>query len=154
MARVGGIDDRGVHTHSGGRGRSHSKMTRAATASPLILVVDDIVDNRQMYAEYLEYKGYRVTQAGSGLEAVMLAQSARPALIVMDLSMPGMDGWEATRRLKADPRTATIRILVVTGHALDTAERRALDAGADAFVIKPCLPDDLAAKVAAMLQAA
>jgi CheY-like chemotaxis protein len=91
-----------------------SKTTRAAAARPLILIVDDIVDNRQMYTEYLEYKGDRVEQARTGTEAIVLAETARPAIILMDLSMLGMDGWEATRRLKANPRTAAIRILVVT----------------------------------------
>jgi two-component system cell cycle response regulator DivK len=117
----------------------------------MILIVDDIVDNRQMYAEYLEHKGYRVEQARTGIEAVLLAETVRPAIILMDLSMPGMDGWEATRRLKANPRTAAIRILVVTGHVVGTAERRAREAGADGFLIKPCLPDDLVAKIAVML---
>jgi CheY-like chemotaxis protein len=117
----------------------------------MILIVDDIVDNREMYAEYLEHKGYRVEQARTGTEAIVLAETVRPAIILMDLSMPEMDGWEATRRLKANPRTAAIRILVVTGHALGTAERRAREAGADGFLIKPCLPDDLAAKIAVML---
>ena len=122
-----------------------------AAARSLILVVDDIGDNRQMYAEYLEYDGYRVEQAGSGAEAVVLAEEVRPALIVMDLSMPDMDGWDATRRLKGDPRTRAIPIIVVTGHALGNAEQRALEAGADAFLTKPCLPNDLASKIAAML---
>jgi two-component system cell cycle response regulator DivK len=67
-------------------------MPRRATA-PLILVVDDVGDNREMYAEFLEYEGYQVAQARTGVEALALAQTVAPALIVMDLSMPGMDGW-------------------------------------------------------------
>jgi CheY-like chemotaxis protein len=106
-----------------------------------------------MYAEYLEYVGYQVVQAKTGTEAVMLAQAMTPRLIVMDLSMRDMDGWEATRRLKADPRTASILILVVSGHALDRAERQARQQGADDFLTKPCLPEDLSAKIAAMLAA-
>ena len=106
-----------------------------------------------MYAEYLEYVGYGVEQAHTGAEAVMLAQSLSPRLIVMDLSMPDMDGWEATRRLKADPRTREILILVVSGHVLDKAEQQSWEAGADGFVKKPCLPEDLATKIAAMLKA-
>src|SRR5688572_8430828 len=98
-------------------------MTRGATTLPCILVVDDLRDNRQMYAEYLEYDGYHVEQAGSGAEAVVLAEEATPALIVMDLSMPDMDGWEATRRLKAHPMTRAIPVLVVTGHAFGNAEQ-------------------------------
>lgn len=118
---------------------------------PVVLIVDDMDDNRQMYAEYLEYDGYQVAQARTGVEALVLAQSVRPALIVMDLSMPDMDGWDATRRLKSDARTKAILILVVSGHALDRVEQRALAAGADAFLTKPCLPEELSAKIAAML---
>lgn len=119
----------------------------------MILVVDDVVDNRIMYAEYLEYDGYRVEQARNGDEALVVAPAVMPALIVMDLSMPGMDGWQATRRLKADPRTKGILILVVSGHALGAVEASAREAGADAFCTKPCLPEDLSAKIAVMLAA-
>lgn len=125
-------------------------MRRRATA-PLILVVDDVGDNREMYAEFLEYEGYQVAQARTGVEALALAQTVAPALIVMDLSMPGMDGWEATRRLKADARMTSIPVLVVSAHALGGTEERAREAGADGFLTKPCLPEDLSAKVAAML---
>jgi two-component system, cell cycle response regulator DivK len=125
-------------------------MPRRATA-PLILVVDDVGDNREMYAEFLEYEGYQVAQARTGVEALALAQTVAPALIVMDLSMPGMDGWEATRRLKADARMKSIPVLVVSAHALRGTEDRAREAGADGFLTKPCLPEDLSAKVAAML---
>jgi two-component system cell cycle response regulator DivK len=123
----------------------------AAAARPLILVVDDVGDNREMYAEFLEYEGYQVAQARTGVEALALAQNVAPALIVMDLSMPGMDGWEAARRLKADARTKSIPVLVVSAHALRGTEERAREAGADSFLRKPCLPEDLSAKVAAML---
>ena len=130
-------------------------MTAAkAAVRPRILLVDDVVDNRQMYAEYLEFEGYEVDEARTGAEAVMLVESARPALIIMDLSMPDMDGWEATRRLKTDERTKAIPVLVVSGHALGDAQPRAAAAGADAFLTKPCLPEDLEAKIAAMLAAA
>jgi two-component system, cell cycle response regulator DivK len=125
-------------------------MPRRATA-PLILVVDDVGDNREMYAEFLEYEGYQVAQARTGVEALALAQTVAPALIVMDLSMPGMDGWEATRRLKADARMKSIPVLVVSAHALRGTDERAREAGADGFLTKPCLPEDLSAKVAAML---
>jgi CheY-like chemotaxis protein len=104
-----------------------------------------------MYAEYLEYAGYQVAQARTGREALVQAREIAPGLIVMDLSMPDMDGWEATRTLKADPRTRGILILVVSGHALDKAEQESWEAGADAFVTKPCLPEALAQKIAAML---
>ena len=121
------------------------------TTDRLVLIVDDIPDNRQMYAEYLEYEGYRVEQACNGEEAIAFARALTPDLIVMDLSMPGIDGWEATRLLKADPGTQSIAILVVSGHAFGAAEQRAREAGADAFLAKPCLPGDVAEKIAAML---
>ena len=116
-----------------------------------VLVADDIADNRQMYAEYLEYEGYRVEQARNGEEAVALARALMPDLIVMDLSMPEMDGWEATRLLKGDPVTRSIPIVVVSGHAFGPPEIRAREAGADAFLTKPCLPAQLAEKISAML---
>ena len=119
----------------------------------LILVADDVGDNREMYAEYLEYEGYEVVQAPTGMEAVELAQTLTPALIIMDLSMPTMDGWEATRRLKADARTRLIPVLVLSAHALRGTEEGARVAGADGFLTKPCLPDDLSTKIVAMLAA-
>ena len=85
---------------------------------PLILVVDDYQDAREMYAEYLQYSGFRVAEAKNGNEAVAQARSLRPDLILMDLSLPGMDGWEATRVLKADDATKHIPIVALTGHAL------------------------------------
>jgi len=129
-------------------------MCAVIAASPaLILIADDTADNREMYAEYLAFLGYRVETADSGVTALSLAQNLRPDLVIMDLSMPDMDGWEASRRLKADADLAMIPILVVTGHALDGAERAALAAGGDAFLTKPCLPEQLAAKVEDMLRA-
>ena len=82
---------------------------------PLILVVDDYQDAREMYAEYLQYSGFRVAEAKNGNEAVAQARSLKPDLILMDLSLPGMDGWEATRVLKADEATKKIPIVALTG---------------------------------------
>jgi CheY-like chemotaxis protein len=121
--------------------------------SPLILVVDDYQDAREMYAEYLQYSGFRVAEAKNGNEAVAQARSLRPDLILMDLSLPGMDGWEATRVLKADDETKGIPIVALTGHALAGASEGARKAGCDSFVTKPCLPDDLVVEVRRMLNA-
>ena len=118
---------------------------------PLILVVDDYQDAREMYAEYLEFSGFRVAEARNGNEAVEQAFALHPDLILMDLSLPGMDGWEATRRLKADDRTREIPIVALTGHALAGASEGAKRAGCDSFVTKPCLPDDLVVEVRRML---
>jgi two-component system, cell cycle response regulator DivK len=134
----------------------------AATASkpstkrelPLVLVVDDFEDNRSMYAVYLTYSGYDVIEAADGAEAVELAGERLPDLVVMDLSLPIMDGWEATRRLKGDPRTSHIPIIALTGHALDGHSRDARNAGCNAFLAKPCLPETLVAKVQELMQKA
>jgi CheY-like chemotaxis protein len=121
--------------------------------TPLILVVDDYQDAREMYAEYLQFSGFRVAEARNGNEAVAQAFSLRPDLILMDLSLPGMDGWEATRLLKADDRTKHIPVVALTGHALAGASEGAKKAGCDSFVTKPCLPDDLVVEVRRMLSA-
>ena len=122
--------------------------------SPLILVVDDYQDAREMYAEYLQFSGFRVAEARNGNEAVEQALALKPDLILMDLSLPGMDGWEATRRLKADDTTKHIPIVALTGHALAGASEGAKKAGCDSFVTKPCLPDDLVVEVRRMLSTA
>ena len=83
---------------------------------PLILVVDDFEDNREMYTQYLRFNGYRVAEAVDGLDALTKAAALRPDLIVMDLSLPRLDGWEATRRLKKDPLTSQIPVVALTGH--------------------------------------
>jgi len=121
---------------------------------PLILVVDDYEDAREMYAEYLRFCGFRVAEARNGNEALEQAFALMPDLILMDLSLPGMDGWEATRQLKGDERTRHIPVVALTGHALAGASEGAKRAGCDSFVTKPCLPDDLVVEVRRMLSLA
>jgi two-component system cell cycle response regulator DivK len=121
--------------------------------SLLVLVVDDFDDSRELYAQYFAFSGFRVAQASNGAEALQKAAECSPDVILMDLSLPGMDGWEATRRLKADPRTADIPVIALTGHALTGFRESAKDAGCDAFVTKPCLPDALLNKVRRLLAA-
>ena len=121
------------------------------TEQPLVLVVDDFQDNREMYAEYLVFSGFRVIQAANGKEALDQAFANRPDIIIMDLSLPVMDGWEATRRLKADGRTHEIPVVALTGHAMQGHSKGAIDAGCDSFVAKPCLPDQLVAEIRKML---
>ena len=120
---------------------------------PLILVVDDYEDAREMYAEYLRFCGFRVAEARNGNEALEQAFALMPDLVLMDLSLPGMDGWEATRQLKGDERTRHIPVVALTGHALAGASEGAKRAGCDSFVTKPCLPDDLVVEVRRMLNA-
>ena len=118
-----------------------------APAEPLVLVVDDYDDAREMYAESLLVSGLRVAEAADGAQAVELARTLSPDVILMDLSLPGIDGWEATRRLKADALTQHIPVVALTGHALARALDAARAAGCDRFVVKPALPDVVIAEV-------
>ncbi len=124
----------------------------AAARKPLVLVVDDFADNREMYSEYLSFSGYDVIEAKNGKEAIDAAQKRLPDIIIMDLSLPVMDGWEATRRLKADEKTKRIPVVALTGHALAGHSKGAKDAGCDSFLAKPCLPDQLVAEIKRMLE--
>lgn len=128
-----------------------SSKTNAGGKAPLILVVDDFEDNRAMYAEYLVFSGYRVAQAANGKEAVDKATELAPDVVVMDLSLPVMDGWEATRLLKSNARTRDIPVIALTGHALAGHSQGAKEAGCDDFLVKPCLPETLVEKVEQML---
>lgn len=116
---------------------------RAGTALPLVLVVDDFEDTRELYATTLLAAGYPVEEAENGQAALDAIGRRRPVLVVMDLSMPVLDGWEATKRIKDDAATAGILVIALTGHATNAGLRRAKDSGADAVVAKPCLPQDL-----------
>lgn len=132
-------------------------MTRKATTTEeplLVLVVDDYSDAREMSAEFLKFSGFRVEEAADGIEAIEKATASLPDVILMDLSLPRLDGWEATRRLKKDVRTQHIPIIALTGHALAGHAEGAQDAGCDAFLTKPCLPDAMLAEVRRVLEAA
>ena len=120
-------------------------MTTAAD----VLVVDDVDDNRTMYAEYLRHKGLIVEEASDGEEAITKVRRLEPAVIVMDLSMPIVDGWEATRRIKADNALRASWIIAVTGHGEPHLGDRARNAGVDDIVIKPCTPAALYERIAA-----
>jgi CheY-like chemotaxis protein len=119
---------------------------------PRVLLVDDYPDAREMYSEYLAYSGFDVVEATNGIEALQAAVDSSPDIILMDLSLPVMDGWEATRRLKADRRTAGIPVVALTGHALAGISEGAKKAGCDAFVTKPCLPEDLVREIRKVLE--
>ncbi len=126
-------------------------MTTRDRRRPLVLVVEDYQDAREMYCEYLRFSGYDVVEAANGFEAIEQAIAETPDIILMDLALPKMDGWEATRRLKADTRTRGIPIVALTGHALAGHADSAHKAGCDSFVTKPCLPDALVAEIQKML---
>ncbi|TMQ25045.1 MAG: response regulator [Candidatus Rokuibacteriota bacterium] len=125
-----------------------------ARESLLVLLVDDYPDNRDIYVQFLTYSGMQVEEAENGHQALDKAFALHPDVIVMDLSLPGLDGWEATRRLKDDPRTRDIPVIALTGHALAGHSKGALDAGCDAFITKPCLPERLLDEIRAILETA
>jgi CheY-like chemotaxis protein len=125
--------------------------TMGDTTSPLVLVVEDYQDAREMYAAYLQFSGFQVAEATNGVEAVDKSIELMPDIILMDLALPKMDGWEATRRLKMDERTRHIPVVALTGHALAGHAEGARQAGCDSFVTKPCLPDALVAEINRML---
>lgn len=119
----------------------------ADSLQPLILVVDDYADAREMYVESLLVEGFRVAEASNGVDAVARARALAPDAILMDLSLPGLDGWEATRVLKADEATRHIPVVAITGHVPAQAAERASAAGCDRLLIKPALPDQVIAEV-------
>jgi CheY-like chemotaxis protein len=104
---------------------------------PSVLVVDDFPDGREMVAEYLVFRGFSVLQASTGAEAIGMARKHRPRLILMDLGMPGLDGWETTRQLKADGRTKGCVIIALTAHALASQHATAISGGCDDVIAKP-----------------
>lgn len=112
-----------------------------------ILLAEDNEDNALIYAAFLEHFGLRVLRAGNGAEAVRLAGEAHPDLILMDMSMPVMDGWEATLRLKASPATAGIPTLALTAHTGAEYRARAHAIGCDGFLEKPCAPRQVLAEI-------
>ena len=118
---------------------------------PVVLLAEDFEYARELYRDYLEFSGFTVETATNGREAVDRAITLQPDVILMDASMPVLDGWQATRELKAHPATKDIPVLALTAHAFDDARQQARAVGCDGFVTKPCLPDDLVAKVRATL---
>jgi two-component system, cell cycle response regulator DivK len=121
---------------------------------PLILIVEDQAELRQLYAQQLSHCGFDVIEAADGAEAVAHTTSQTPDVVLMDLSLPVMDGWEATRLLKADQRTAHIPVVALTAHDGSGELQRATQAGCDWFVPKPCPPDALITEVRRVLSAA
>src|SRR5687767_206546 len=120
---------------------------------PVILIAEDQQELRQLYAQQLTMCGFDVIEAVNGAEALDLTSSRLPDVILMDLSMPVLDGWEATRRLRADTRTAHIPVVALTAHDGSGELQRATSAGCDWFVPKPCPPDALITEVRRVLSA-
>ena len=121
--------------------------------APCVLVVEDQHDAREMLAEYLRFCGFAVHGAEDGLQAIAIAIRERPRVILMDLMMPRMDGWEAARRIKSDDRTKASSIIAVSAHSHRDEQHRAKLAGCDEFVPKPYDLERLAKLVRERLQA-
>lgn len=102
-----------------------------------VLLVEDSEDNRGIIRELADWMEFDLLEAGNGEEGLKMALAAPPDLVLMDLSLPVMNGWEATRRLKADPTTAHVPVVALTAHAMAGDEAKAREAGCDAFVTKP-----------------
>jgi CheY-like chemotaxis protein len=105
-----------------------------------VLLVEDNEDNLVVYRTILEHVGYRVVEARDGEEGVLRARQEHPDLILMDISIPKIDGWEATQRLKSDKETEMIPIIALTAHALEEDRQKALQAGCDGYLAKPVEP--------------
>jgi two-component system cell cycle response regulator DivK len=112
-----------------------------------LLLVEDNEDNRTIYSTLLRHLGYEVIEAQNGVQAIELARSERPDLILMDISIPEMDGWEATRILRGDPVTKAIPIVALTAHALEDDRERAAEVGFSSYLAKPIEPRAVLAEV-------
>ncbi len=132
-------------------GTEKDQIEVAEATPPLVLVVDDAADARGLYEEYFAHLGFRVETAQNGADAIQSAHRAWPAVIIMDLAMPELDGWQAIKRLKESPATADIPIVALSAHAFGEEPERAREAGADLCLSKPCLPSQLARVIRAML---
>jgi len=120
---------------------------------PKILIVEDNEMNRDMLTRRLARKGFETCEAANGQDGIQVAQTCRPDLILMDMSLPVLDGWEATRRLKAAADTRAIPVIALTAHAMAGDRERALDAGCDDYDTKPVEFAGLLAKIEALLAA-
>ena len=118
---------------------------------PKILLVEDNEDNRDMLARRLQRKGYTVVMAVDGIQGVEMAAAEQPDLVLMDMSLPVLDGWEATRRIKASPGSQSLPVIALTAHAMTGDREKAIAAGCDDYDIKPIEMDRLLAKIEELL---
>lgn len=119
--------------------------------APLILLVDDFDDALEIYSQYLRFCGYQVVTASSGAEALLIAKAKPPTLILMDLRMRNMTGAEALLELRKTPELRGITVVAFTAHAMEDERERALIAGFDHVIAKPCLPNDLVTEIETLL---
>ena len=122
-------------------------MDDPASTGQTLLLVEDNEDNRIIYTTVLRHLGYEVIEAQDGVQAVELARDVQPDLILMDISIPRLDGWEATRILRGDPRTRSIPIIALTAHALADDRERASEVGFSAYLAKPIEPRMVVAEI-------
>jgi two-component system cell cycle response regulator DivK len=121
--------------------------------SPSVLIVEDDRDGRLLFVEWLQHAGFRVSQAHNGLQALERAVESTPDVVVTDLNIPGIDGYELTRRLRQDPRTRDVPVLAVTGYAAFASDpSRAHRAGCDAVLPKPCSADELETAIRRLIE--
>ena len=116
-----------------------------------VLIVDDAADARSLYGEYLEFCGFRVISAIDGLQGMSMAQLHMPDIILMDLAVPRVNGWDAIRQLRANPHTRDIPVVAVSAYAHGDEPARAREAGADVCLTKPCVPSQVARAISALL---
>jgi two-component system, cell cycle response regulator DivK len=116
------------------------RRARAGSLAPLVLIVDDCEDSRELYAAFFGQAGFRVAAATDGEHAMLKVMALKPNLIITDLAMPVLDGWAAIAELKTRPLTADIPVIALTGRAASADVERALEAGADVVLTKPCAP--------------
>src|SRR5687767_11046682 len=121
--------------------------TRMTDNSKTVLLVEDNEDNRIVYSTILQHFGYRVMEALNGEEGIAKARAEKPDLILMDISIPIIDGWEATQVLKRDPDTKHIPIIALTAHALASDREKAMEVGCDSYLAKPCEPKAVVSEV-------
>ncbi|MEO7457494.1 MAG: response regulator [Gemmatimonadaceae bacterium] len=122
-------------------------MEPSARIGKTVLLVEDNEDNRIIYSTVLRHVGYDVVEAEDGLQAIELARSLKPDVILMDISIPNLDGWEATRILRQDPATKNTPIIALTAHALPDDRDRAAQVGFTAYLAKPVEPRTVVAEV-------
>jgi len=120
--------------------------------APTILIVEDNEDNRIVYSTMLRHFGFAVDEAENGAEGILKARTGLPDLILMDIAIPLVDGWEAVQRLKKDPATAGIPIVALTAHAMPADRERAIEVGCDGYLAKPCEPRAVVEEVRRILE--
>ncbi len=122
-----------------------------ADRSRTVLIVEDNEDNRIVYSTMLRHFGFAVDEAENGAEGILKARSNLPDVILMDIAIPLVDGWEAVQRLKRDPATAHIPIVALTAHAMPADRERAIQVGCDGYLAKPCEPRAVVEEVKRLL---